>query len=347
MSHRSQIRTLIFVLFIFSLACSSTVQERDEAPVATEGAMAGAAPLATFEVPEAPVESVLADPGVIARDHLATISQGIGPRVAGTVQEARTAEYISQVFTKYGYEVESQPFDFEDDEDGNVHSTNIMAVKQGISPQEIIVGAHYDSVRRGEGADDNASGVAVLLELAMHLQAVETPYTVRFISFGAEEYGLEGSSHYVSQLSSEEIDAIIGMINLDSVIAGDYLYIYSNVEIDDTLQVKLVDEDTPGINFIGMTLEELDMDGEDPCECSDYEPFSAVDIPFVYIEATNWEMGDQDGYTQTGPEYGSGGMLIHTKYDTLEYFDRVFPGRVDQQLSFLVAELYDLLVNNQ
>ena len=45
------------------------------------------------------------------------------------------------------------------------------------------------------------------------------------------------------------------MINLDSVIAGDYLYIYSNVEVDDTLQEKLVDEDTPGIDYIGMTLE--------------------------------------------------------------------------------------------
>ena len=246
--------------------------------------------------------------------------------------------------TAYGYQVEIQPFEFYDDDDGEMKSTNIMAVKKGLSPQEIIVGAHYDSARRGEGADDNASGVAVLLELAMRLQAVETPYTVRFIAFGAEENGMEGSYYYAVHLSPDELKNIAGMINLDSVIAGDYLYIYSNVEVDPTLQAKLVDEDTPGIDYIGMTLEELDMGGEDPCECSDYQPFSELDIPFVYIEATNWEMGNQDGYTQTGPDYGSGGGIIHTKYDTLDYFDQVFPGRVDQQLSFMVAELYDLLV---
>jgi Iap family predicted aminopeptidase len=206
------------------------------------------------------------------------------------------------------------------------------------------VGAHYDSSGRGEGADDNASGVAVLLELAMRIKDVETPYTVRFIAFGAEEYGMEGSYYYAVHLSREELKNIIGMINLDSVIAGDNLYIYSNVEIDDDMQEKLVDEDTPGIDFIGMSLDELDMGGESPCECSDYQPFSEYDIPFVYIEATNWEMGDKDGYTQTGPEYGDDGDIIHTRYDTLDYFDEVFPGRVNQQLSFLVTEIYDLLV---
>jgi hypothetical protein len=68
----------------------------------------------------------------------------------------------------------------------------------------------------------------------------------------------------------------------------------------------------PGIDYIGMSLEELDMGGEDPCECSDHQPFSKLDIPFIYIEATNWEMGDQDGYTQTGPAHGNGGDLIHS-----------------------------------
>jgi Zn-dependent M28 family amino/carboxypeptidase len=224
-----------------------------------------------------------------------------------------------------------------------------MAVKKGTSPKEIIVGAHYDSVRKGEGADDNASGVAVLLELAMRIQAVETPYTVRFIAFGAEEYGMEGSYYYAVHLSPGELKNIAGMINLDSVIAGDNMYIYSNVDVDINakMEEKLVDEDTPGIDFIGMTLKQLDMGGGNPCECSDYYPFSEAGIPFVYIEATNWEMGEKDGYTQTHPEFGIHGDLIHTKYDTLEYFDQVFPGRVDQQLSFLVTELYDLLVNNK
>jgi alkaline phosphatase isozyme conversion protein len=347
MNHRSHISTLIFVLFIISLACSTTVQEQEEVPVATVGVMAEATTTATAEAQESPAASVIEDAGTIAREHLAYISQEIGARPCGSDQETQTVEYISDTLTSYGYQVELQPFEFYDEDAGEMKSTNVMAVKRGLSPKEIIVGAHYDSSKRGEGADDNASGVAVLLELAMRLQAVETPYTVRFIAFGAEENGMEGSYYYAVHLNVDELKNIAGMINLDSVIAGDHLYIYSNVEVDDTLQEKLLDEDTPGIDYIGMTLRELDMGGEDPCECSDYQPFSELDIPFVYIEATNWEMGDQDGYTQTGPEYGNGGGIIHTKYDTLDYFDRVFPGRVEQQLSFMVTELYDLLVKDQ
>jgi alkaline phosphatase isozyme conversion protein len=346
MNQKYKILSILIALFMFGLACGSSAPKIETPVVTAEMTLEP-----TAEVQATQAESVVKwngdGAGTIAREHLAAISQEIGPRVAGTVQADQTAEYIAQALTGYGYPVETQPFEFSDDDEGTVKSTNVMAVKKGISPKEIIVGAHYDSVRKGEGADDNASGVAVLLELAMRIKDVETPYTVRFIAFGAEEYGMEGSYYYAVHLSPEELKNIIGMINLDSVIAGDNMYIYSNVEIDDVLQEKLIDEDTPGIDFIGMTLDDLDMGGESPCECSDYQPFSEYDIPFVYIEATNWEMGDKDGYTQTGPEYGDDGDIIHTRYDTLDYFDEVFPGRVDQQLSFLVTELYDLLVNNK
>lgn len=343
MIQKSKFLGLFIVLLLIGLTCGSSAPQNETPSVTVK-----VQPSATAEVQATRTESNITwngdGAGTLAREHLTQISQVIGPRVAGTVQADRTADYIAQALTGYGYPVETQPFEFSDDDEGTVKSTNVMAVKKGISPKEIIVGAHYDSVRKGEGADDNASGVAVLLELAQRIQAVETPYSVRFIAFGAEEYGMEGSYYYAVHLSPEELKNIVGMINLDSVIAGDNMYIYSNVEIDDGLQEKLVDEDTPGIDFIGMTLDELDMGGESPCECSDYQPFSVYDIPFVYIEATNWEMGDKDGYTQTGPEYGIEGGIIHTRYDTLDYFDEVFPGRVDQQLSFLVTELYDLLV---
>jgi alkaline phosphatase isozyme conversion protein len=344
MNQKNKILSLFIVLMLVGLACGSSAPQKETPVVSAE-----VTPEPTAGVQATQSNGIVTwngdSAGTIARDHLAYISQVIGARPCCGEQEARTVEYINQTLTGYGYEVETQSFEFSDDDEGEMHSTNIMAVKKGISPKEIIVGAHYDSSKKGEGADDNASGVAVLLELAMRVQAVKTPYSVRFIAFGAEEYGMEGSYYYAVHLSPEELKNIVGMINLDSVIAGDKMYIYSNVEIDGTMEEKLVDEDTPGIDFIGMTLEQLDMGGEYPCECSDYQPFSEAGIPFVYIEATNWEMGDRDGYTQTHPEYGMNGGIIHTKYDTLEYFDEVFPGRVDQQLSFVVTELYDLLVN--
>ncbi len=348
MNQNMKLFNFFIVLLLIVLACGSSTP-KIETPVVTAGVL----PSVTPEIQVTQTQSTVVwngdGAGTIAREHLATISQGIGSRVAGTVQADKTAEYIAQALKDYGYQVKTQPFEFSAEDEGTVKSANVMAVKRGASSQEIIVGAHYDSVSRGEGADDNASGVAVLLELAMRIQDVETPYTVRFIAFGAEEYGMEGSFYYAVHLSPAELKNIVGMINLDSVIAGDNMYIYSNVDVDVDVQMeeKLVDEDVAGIDFIGMTLDQLDMGGEDPCECSDYYPFSEADIPFVYIEATNWEMGEKDGYTQTHPEYGIHGDLIHTKYDTLDYFDQVFPGRVDQQLSFLVTQLYDLLVNNK
>jgi alkaline phosphatase isozyme conversion protein len=329
MNQKYKILCIFISLFLVGLACGSSAPQIETPVVTVE-----VPPAATAEIQATQTENAVTwngdGAGTIAREHLATISQEIGARPCCSDQEARTVEYISDKLTGYGYQVEPQPFEFYDDDDeGELKSTNIMAVKKGASPKEIIV------------------GVAVLLELAMRIQAVETPYTVRFIAFGAEEYGMEGSYYYAVHLSSDELKNIVGMINLDSVIAGDNMYIYSNVDVDINakMEEKLVDEDTPGIDFIGMTLDQLDMGGEYPCECSDYQPFSEAGVPFVYIEATNWEMGEKDGYTQTHPEFGIDGDLIHTKYDTLDYFDQVFPGRVDQQLGFLVTELYDLLVN--
>ena len=110
----------------------------------------------------------------------------------------------------------------------SITSANVVAVKKGTSAQEIIVGAHYDSTDAGPGADDNASGVAVMLEVAKLVSEQTTPYTIRFIAFGAEESGLLGSYAYLNQMSQEEFENIIAMIDLDSLVAGDIAYVYSD-----------------------------------------------------------------------------------------------------------------------
>ncbi len=57
----------------------------------------------------------------------------------------------------------------------------------------------------GSGADDNASGVGVMLEAASLIQGTQTPYSVRFIAFGAEEIDKKGSLYYVDHLSPSEL----------------------------------------------------------------------------------------------------------------------------------------------
>lgn len=99
-------------------------------------------------------------------------------------------------------------------------AANVVATKPG-GPQTVYIGGHFDSVPAGPGANDNASGTAVMLELARVLASRPSPYTLKFVAFDAEEIGLLGSAHLVGQLSAEDQRSIRAMINLDMVGVGD------------------------------------------------------------------------------------------------------------------------------
>lgn len=81
----------------------------------------------------------------------------------------------------------------------------------------ILVGAHWDAVRRSPGADDNGSGVAVVLELARRLVGRELPAEVRLVLFDAEEPGLAGSREYAQAMWVEERARCVGMLDLETV----------------------------------------------------------------------------------------------------------------------------------
>ncbi len=130
--------------------------------------------------------------GVIARQHLYALSETIGARVAGSPQETQAAQYIQTTFEKLGYKTELQAFSVTTRRT-TIKSANVIATKPGASNSVLIVGAHYDSTGDGKGADDNASGVAVMLEVAEKVKDIATPYTIRFIAFGAEEIDLNGA----------------------------------------------------------------------------------------------------------------------------------------------------------
>ncbi len=97
---------------------------------------------------------------------------------------------------------------------------NIIGTKRGSGDGVIVLGGHYDSVSAGPGANDNASGTAVLLELARALGQGENKNTIVIIGFDAEELGLIGSRYYVEQLSQSERARIKGMLNFDMLGGG-------------------------------------------------------------------------------------------------------------------------------
>jgi alkaline phosphatase isozyme conversion protein len=288
-----------------------------------------------------------ADNGVIARQHLVALSDNIGARVCGTADEAEAAQYIEDTFDDLGYDVQLQPFSFTAEGDvaeTALDSTNVIAVKAGLSTSEIVVGAHYDSVDVGQGADDNASGAAVMLEVAEKIVDTQTPYTIRFIAFSAEEADLDGSRYYVEQMSDSDIQNTVGMINLDSLIAGDIIYVYGDAASPGSMlnwiSRRALDE---GFDLEPLPEEDLDSPDGTPCNCADYGPFQVAGIPFAYFEATNWELGDEDGSTQVDPQYGEQGVIRHTQYDTIDYLDTTFQGRVDEHLNVIVTLVYDTL----
>ncbi|MBH8566919.1 M28 family peptidase [Nostoc sp. CENA67] len=74
--------------------------------------------------------------------------------------------------------------------------------KTDLSP--ILIGAHYDAVPGTPGADDNATGVAVLLELSRKFAAAPARYPLRLVAFDMEEYGLLGSAAYAANLRQQQ-----------------------------------------------------------------------------------------------------------------------------------------------
>jgi hypothetical protein len=110
----------------------------------------------------------------------------------------------------YGLSVQLEPFVYNSQTYYNVVGTKVGTVHP---EQEYIVGAHFDSVNN-PGADDNASGVALVLEAARILTQYDSDYTIRFIAFDREEQGLIGSDAYVERHMADDI---IGMISTDMV----------------------------------------------------------------------------------------------------------------------------------
>jgi hypothetical protein len=76
---------------------------------------------------------------------------------------------------------------------------------------------------------------------------------------------------------------------------------------------------------------------------SDHAPFKAAGIPYAYLESTNWTLGNKDGYTQVSPQYGENGEIWHTEYDTLEYINETFAGRMQERLQLFVIVLEAIL----
>lgn len=111
-------------------------------------------------------------------------------------------QYVRQQLEQWGT-VETHEFQVR----GRTHQNlilNLPPLRGKTTSAPILIGAHYDAVPGTPGADDNATGVAVLLELAKAFAAEPLNYPVRLVAFDMEEYGLLGSQEYATQLKQQQ-----------------------------------------------------------------------------------------------------------------------------------------------
>ncbi|MEX2155537.1 MAG: M20/M25/M40 family metallo-hydrolase [Gemmatimonadales bacterium] len=180
---------------------------------------------------------VLADVRFLANDR----QEGRG---IGTAGLERAGAYIRDGFVRAGLRASFQDFTIPPDAPAVLHTTlggaptrNVIAVLPGASPtlrgEVVVIGAHYDHLGLGgfgaldpdstgrvhNGADDNASGTAALLEIGRLLaEGGRRPArTIVLVAFSGEELGTLGSSFFVQHAVPQPIDSLYAMVNLDMV----------------------------------------------------------------------------------------------------------------------------------
>ncbi|MBN2428377.1 MAG: M28 family peptidase [Deltaproteobacteria bacterium] len=118
-------------------------------------------------------------------EHIFVLAEDIGERHVWKYRKlVETADYIERVFGKTGFEVKTQEYLVEDK-----RVKNLEVEIGGVSASEeiIVIGAHYDTVEDCPGANDNASGIAALLEMACLMSGSRPSRTLRFVAFVNEE----------------------------------------------------------------------------------------------------------------------------------------------------------------
>jgi hypothetical protein len=161
---------------------------------------------------------------------------------------------------------------------------NVVAQKTGtVRPNDIyIIGAHYDSVGN-PGADDDASGVAAMLEMARIISQWPSDATIRFVAFDMEETGLYGSTAYAQFMHNQGLN-LVGMVQMEMLAyrgsTGTRSYVYGRPvsnSVKTPLRQALIDYG--GLNAIDGGVE----DG------SDHHPFETQGYPAAVTSEYDWQ----------------------------------------------------------
>lgn len=207
------------------------------------------------------------------------------------------AEWLRIEFKKMGYDDNDMFFhNYMENIDGkNYELKNVICNKKGINNQCIIICAHYDSrikdladfESRSPGANDNASGVSAVLEIARLINKQNLGYTVQFALFSGEEQGLLGSKNYVKFVKQNNID-IYRVVNLDMIAYPKLNRGIVIIERDNNTNPqhnRVKENDIASIEF-GKVMADMSYYTDlkinlDSIWNSDYEPFEAEGVVVI------------------------------------------------------------------
>ena len=275
--------------------------------------------------------------------HVNKLTIDIGSRhITNEHNLKKTEDYIVGFFKGIGLTVKQQQYKY-----GEHNVTNIIAFSKINQPTKYyVVGAHYDSVSETLGADDNASSIAVLLELARYTQQNKIPIPVCFVAFTLEEPPTFGTHHQGSKIfvksAMKKGDEILGAMILEMVgytskkqlyplvlkwagypSEGNFIGIVGNRKakkfgqslFQSFKQNKQLPVETLFIPFNGWILPDTRL--------SDHSSFWDAGIPAVMITDTSFFRN---------PNY-------HTFHDTADTLDYIFMAELLKSLLITLKEL--------
>ena len=151
----------------------------------------------------------------VESDVKALAGESFEGRETGTAGEEKAARHIIGEMRRAGLQPVVQPF-----QGHGTTGRNVVAVVPGTANEAVIIGAHYDHLGTDGkkvfcGADDNASGTAVVIEMARRFAKKPAKRTVILVAFSGEEMGILGSRHYVN--NPPALETPVAMINMDMV----------------------------------------------------------------------------------------------------------------------------------
>jgi len=209
-----------------------------------------------------------------------TALERFGIRVPGGDAEARAAAYVAGRMRDMGYHVDVEKFPTP----GGT-SRNVIARLKGADPRRLVLGAHLDTRSGTPGANDDAAGCAVVLDVARVAAAEGSPVSIEFVFFGSEEYNdghprdhHRGSRYRVSKMTRAQRAGSVGMISVDVVAYGSHLHTRT-MGIGPLTMSKYLLKRASALD-IAMTY----LKDPGPTGWSDHEPYEKAGIPSAWIE---------------------------------------------------------------